>query len=68
MDDPLFSLWGGGLTALALAVWAWMADRRRMRRRDPDAVGFMPWTTVFFWSLLLACILLGIAGKTALAG
>ena len=68
MDDPLFSLWGGGLAALALAVWAWMADRRRMRRRDPDAVGFMPWTTVFFWSLLWACILLGIAGKTALAG
>ena len=50
-----------GAIALAFAVIAWLGDRRRMRRSDPDAVGFMPWTDLFFWALLAACILLGLA-------
>ncbi|MCA1662516.1 MAG: hypothetical protein LC648_10375 [Novosphingobium sp.] len=37
------------LAATALAATAWLADRRRIRRRDPDAVGWMPWTAVFFF-------------------
>ena len=52
-----------GALAAALAVLAWIADRRRMRRRDPDKVGFMPWTGLFFWALLAACTLLGLAAK-----
>ena len=51
----------GGLVAVALAAVARLADRRRMRRSDPDAVGFMPWTTVFFWAFLCACLLLTVA-------
>lgn len=53
----------GGVIAVAIAVIAWLGDRRRMRRSDPDAVGYMPWTDLFFWALLAACILLGLAAK-----
>ena len=52
-----------GAIAVAIALIAWLGDRRRMRRSDPDAVGFMPWRDVFFWALLAACILLGLAAK-----
>jgi hypothetical protein len=58
-STPLFA----GLAAAALALLAWFADRRRMRRSDPDAVGFMPWTTVFFWAFLATVLLLGLAAK-----
>lgn len=47
---------------------AWAADRRRMRRSDPDKVGFMPWTGLFFRALLAACSLLGLAAKVWLIG
>ncbi len=53
--------------ATALALLAWLGDRRRMRRSDPDAVGFVPWTGVFFWALLAACVLLALAVKEWLA-
>lgn len=52
-----------GLGLLAVAVIAWRGDRRRMRRSDPDDVGFMPWTSVFFFALFGALILLGLALK-----
>lgn len=57
-----------GLLALTLAVIAWGGDRRRAKRRDVDAVGFMPWTGIFFWALLFACVLLGLAVRAWLAG
>ncbi len=57
-----------GLAALALAVWAWLADRQRMRRSDPDAVGLMPWTTISFWSIFATVLLLGVALRLAIAG
>lgn len=62
MDDiRLVVLWAG-LAAVAIAAIAWFGDRRRMRRSDPDAVGFMPWTSVFFWACLAALLLLAWAG------
>lgn len=68
MDD--WWTWHAALGAIAVAVaaLAWLADRRRMRRSDPDAVGFMPWTSVFFWAVLVALVTLGLAIREWLAG
>lgn len=57
-----------GVVAAMLALIAWAGDRRRVRRRNPDSVGFMPWTPVFFWALLAACILLGLAVRHLFGG
>lgn len=51
-----------------LALAARLGDRRRMRRSNPDDVGFMPWTGLFFWAMLSACVLLGLATRAWLAG
>jgi len=48
-----------GAIAAALALLAWIGDRRRLRRTRLDQVGFMPWTGIFFWSLMIAVVLLG---------
>lgn len=63
MDDSMRFLATAGALAALLAFVAWIGDRRRMKRRNLDSVGFMPWTTIFFWSLLAAVLLLGISGR-----
>ena len=50
----------GAAAALLAALSRW-ADVRRLRRRNPDAVGFMPWTAIYFAALFIACIMLGVA-------
>ncbi|MET0180653.1 MAG: hypothetical protein ABW194_09270 [Novosphingobium sp.] len=57
-----------GLAAAGLAALAWAGDRRRIRRDDLDAVGFMPWTPIFFAALIVACVTLGLAARVWLAG
>jgi hypothetical protein len=57
----------GGLAA-AVALAAWLGDRRRARRRNPDAVGWVPWTSVFFVAMLIACVFLGLAAREWFAG
>ena len=52
-----------GVVAAGFAISAWVLDRRRMRRRNLDRVGFVPWTAVFFWSLMAAVLLLGLSGR-----
>lgn len=68
MPDLPAELALGAAAAIALAVAAWLGDRRRMRRSDPDAVGFMPWTGVFFWAFLAGVLLAGLAARAWLAG
>ena len=68
MDDLETELFVGGGLAVAIALYAWLADRRRMRRSDPDNVGFMPWTGVFFWAVLAALVTLGLAIRAWLTG
>lgn len=67
MDD-LHLLAAIAVAAAALALVAWLGDHRRVRRTNPDAVGFMPWTTVFFFALLAACVLMGLAVRQWLVG
>jgi hypothetical protein len=67
MDDLPFELFLSGGAAVLIAAVAWLADRRRLRRSDPDAVGFMPWTTLFFWSVFAGVLLLAAAGQIYLA-
>lgn len=55
-------------SATVIAFIAWVGDRRRMRRKNLDNVGFMPWTPLFFWSLMAAIIVAGLAVQAALAG
>lgn len=57
-----------GLTAAVVAAIAWAGDWRRKHRRDPDAVGFMPWTTVFLLAFVIACVLLGLTVREWVAG
>jgi len=57
-----------GAIAAAVAVLAWIGDCRRMKRTDLDRVGFMPWTSVFFFALMAAVLLLGVAGRDLFRG
>jgi hypothetical protein len=54
-------LWWGAAAALSVAVVAGVADIRRNRRADPDAVGFMPWALIQVVAFLVAVILAGLA-------
>lgn len=66
--------WGSiGVGAAALALVSTLAERRRTTRRltgraHPDAVGFMPWTTIAFFALFTACVTLGLAARAWIAG
>ena len=68
MDELPIELLAGGGIAASIALIAWLADRRRMRRSDPDAVGFMPWTAVFFWALFATCVALVLGLKFWMVG
>lgn len=61
MDGTALWMAIAGACAAALALVAWVGDHRRMRRKQLDRVGFMPWTGIFFWALMAAVVLLGVS-------
>jgi hypothetical protein len=67
MEDEMVLLAVAGAAAILLASIAWIGDRRRIRRTNPDDVGFMPWTGLFFCALIVALVLLGLAARAWLA-
>lgn len=48
---------GGAIIALLVAGASGIADWRERKRRDLDAVGFVPWTTIQMLALLAAVVL-----------
>lgn len=68
MNDTLTFLTTAGAIAVIIAAIAWFGDWRRFRRKNIDRVGFMPWTPIFFVSLIAALSLLGVAAKSWLGG
>ena len=49
------------LGALVLALAGWRGERRRKARRNPDAVSWVPWMGLTFWSSCAAMLLLAAA-------
>ena len=54
-------IWIGAAVALLVAVIAGIGEARRKRRRDMDAVGFVPWTLVQVLAILTALVLASLA-------
>lgn len=67
MDDWFAHIWEfhivAGVAALTMALIAVWAERRRLRRKNLDAVGFMPWTVIYLIAFLAAVVLLGLAAR-----
>lgn len=58
-DATLLGLVAGGLLLVALV--AAIAERRRSKRISIDAVGWVPWLTVFFLAFFPGVILMVLA-------
>lgn len=56
---PLF--WGVAVFAMAGMVAAMLADHRRTRRSDPDAVGIVDWRSVQIFAFAAAVIAASVA-------
>ena len=65
-EATLFGLWGGAM--LTVAVIAFIGDRRRMRRRRIDAVGWVPWSTLSVLTTFAGLSLLAMAAMGWLRG
>jgi hypothetical protein len=65
-DATLTGIGAGAL--LLVAALAGLGERRRKRRRQIDAVGWVPWTTLSVGAFLPGAILLMLAVKGWLAG
>ena len=76
MHEPGFLLFAsdatlvglGGVALLLLAAAAFVGERRRVRRRHIDAVGWMPWTTVSVLATFAGLSLLAVAASGWLKG
>ncbi|MBS3928490.1 MAG: hypothetical protein KGZ65_09075 [Sphingomonadales bacterium] len=44
--------------AIAVSVFGWYQERRRKHRSNPDAVPWLPWRDISFWSSFAAVMIL----------
>ena len=58
------ALWSGAGAAAATALVAGLADRRRMRRRDLDRPGLVPWPLIQLLAMLAAVVVAALALKS----
>ncbi len=58
---PIVLIAGGAILLFALSAFA---DRRRQKRKAIEAVGFMPWTAISVFSMMVALIATAISIKT----
>lgn len=56
------------LGLLSIAALSLVQERRRARRTNPDAVGYLPWTTIFVATSLPGMIALFLAVQGWLSG
>lgn len=56
-----------GLGAVLIGVLGWYQERSRKHRRNPDAVPWLPWRDISFWSSFAALWLFGAALSAWLA-
>jgi hypothetical protein len=76
MDEPDFLLFASdatlfglaGLAALIVAAFALLGERRRLRRKHIDAVGWMPWTSLSVLGTFVGLTLLAMAAMGWLSG
>jgi len=76
VEEPDFLLFASDATLLGLAAgvllvvaaYAGFAERRRVRRKAIDAVGWVPWLTVFFVCFFPGVILAVLAAAGWLKG
>ncbi len=58
-EATVFGLWGGAL--LLVSLLAFLGDRRRMRRKAIDAVGWVPWRDLSALTLFAGLVLMAVA-------
>ncbi|MCJ2181198.1 hypothetical protein MTR62_00515 [Novosphingobium sp. 1949] len=67
MDTADQIMLGAGVVLALMAAAASIAERRRLRRRNLEAVGFMPWNVLSLLTTLGALVLIGLALRDGLA-
>jgi hypothetical protein len=76
MHEPAFLLFASdatlvglaGASSLVVAAIALLGERRRLRRKHIDAVGWMPWTTLSVLATFAGLSLLAMAAMGWLRG
>lgn len=65
-DAMLAALWGGVL--VVLAAFALLMERRRVRRKHIDSVGWVPWLLIFVLCAVTGVSLISMALPGLMAG
>lgn len=66
LDQLYWNVWAqAAVVALLLAIVSGLADWRRIKRRNLNAVGFMPWTAISAMALLIAVLSAAVAFQQA---